>query len=151
VIVRSDGHVTGTADGFTVRHGLRRYSHADLPGTPIAPLDVADAFRVFSGSWSSTGREHLTSSTNLSGRRSYEVLDSLLCTLAMLHQLGYVFGMVNVGHRIEGLVRKFDEPGFLRQELDAESRPQRQRAKTPLLNLEPLRKRVREFSVTMQP
>jgi hypothetical protein len=92
-----------------------------------------------------------TCSANLSGRRSYEVFDPLLCTLAMLHQLGCVFGTVNVSHRLDGLVGEFDQPGFVGQELDAISRPQRQRTETSLLNLGRLRKGMDEFSVTVQP
>jgi hypothetical protein len=48
--------------------------------------------------------------------------------------------MVNVGHRVEGLVGKFDQLG----------RPHRQRAEAPLLDLESFRKRVGEFPVPVQ-
>src|SRR3954471_20431073 len=42
VIVRSDGHVAGTADGFTVRHGSRRRPLTDLGRLPIGFLDTVD-------------------------------------------------------------------------------------------------------------
>jgi hypothetical protein len=49
------------ADGFTVRHGSRRYSRADLHGTPVGPLGAIGSFRVFSGSWSSLTADGRTS------------------------------------------------------------------------------------------